>query len=108
MPADALPDYVAERERGEVRWVWDDTTRWYPALLQAGARVARCTDLRLAHALLRRSPLADRSLLDSDDAAGWAALAPVAPGEAALFPLQDPAHPPDPLAQHQRPPSVLA
>jgi hypothetical protein len=27
MAADELPDFVAERERGEVRWVWDDTTR---------------------------------------------------------------------------------
>ena len=58
VPADALPEVVAAREAGPepVRWVWDDTTRWYPALLAAGVRVARCTDLRLCHALLRRSP----------------------------------------------------
>jgi DNA polymerase I len=108
MAADELPDFVAERERGEVRWVWNDTTRWYPALLCAGVRVARCTDLRLAHALFRRSPLAERKLLASDDAAGWAALAPVTPGEPALFPLDDPADRLDPLAEHERQRAVLA
>ena len=108
MAADALPENVRERERTDVRWVWDDTTRWYPALLRAGVRVARCTDLRLAHALLRRSPLAERSLLASDDAAGWAALAPVTPGEPALFPLDDPADRLDPLAEHGRQRAVLA
>ena len=35
------------------RWVWDDTPRWYPRLLDAGVRVARCVDLRLCHAVLR-------------------------------------------------------
>jgi DNA polymerase-1 len=108
LPADELPGFVQEREHATVRWVWDDTTRWYPALLQAGVRVARCADLRLAHAVLRRSPLADRSLLASDDAAGWAALAPVTAGEPALFPLDDPADRLDPLAEHARQQAVLA
>src|SRR3712207_7994959 len=33
--AGALPAFVAAREAGAepVRWVWDDTTRWYPGLL---------------------------------------------------------------------------
>ncbi|WP_371810895.1 bifunctional 3'-5' exonuclease/DNA polymerase [Frigoribacterium sp. CFBP 13707] len=47
---EADPD-VASRPR----WVWDDTPRWYPCLLEAGVRVARCVDLRLCHALLRAS-----------------------------------------------------
>ena len=57
--ADAdLVEAVRRRESGpEVgagpRWVWDDTPRWYPRLLEAGVRVARCVDLRLCHALLR-------------------------------------------------------
>jgi hydrogenase assembly chaperone HypC/HupF len=68
--AGELAAFVADREREPVRWVWDDTTRWYPALLAAGVRVERCTDLRLGPAILRRSPFADRSLLDGDDAAG--------------------------------------
>jgi DNA polymerase I len=100
--AEDLPAFVRERERAPVRWVWDDTTRWYPALLRAGVRVARCTDLRLQAAVLRRSPLVDRSLLASDDADAWAALQPVTPGEPALFPLDDPADLLDPLAEHGR------
>jgi DNA polymerase-1 len=108
LAADDLPGFVREREHTPVRWVWDDTTRWYPALLQAGVRVGRCADLRLGHAVLRRSPLADRSQLASDDAAGWAALAPVTPGEPALFPLEDPADRLDPLAEHARQQEVLA
>jgi DNA polymerase I len=40
------------------RWTWDDTNRWYPALLAAGVRVERAYDLRLAHRILRHSALA--------------------------------------------------
>jgi DNA polymerase-1 len=51
-----LPRFVAERERTAApRWVWSDTPAWYPALLEAGVRVARCVDLRLSHAILRRA-----------------------------------------------------
>ncbi len=51
-----LPGFVAEREAaGTVRWVWSDTAHWYPRLLAAGVRVARCHDLRLCHAILARS-----------------------------------------------------
>ena len=39
------------------RWVWSDTGRWYPGILRAGGIVSRCHDLRLAHAILRRSEL---------------------------------------------------
>ncbi|NYF17020.1 DNA polymerase-1 [Microbacterium sp. AK009] len=38
------------------RWVWSDTGRVYGGLLAAGVRVARCHDLRLAHAILRSRP----------------------------------------------------
>ncbi|ROS54515.1 bifunctional 3'-5' exonuclease/DNA polymerase [Frigoribacterium sp. PhB24] len=57
--AAGLPTRVAELE-GEAspRWVWDDTPRWYPRLLDAGVTVARCVDLRLVHAILRRSTAA--------------------------------------------------
>ncbi|MGX5657293.1 hypothetical protein ACWKWC_21135, partial [Geodermatophilus nigrescens] len=92
--ADELPSWVAAREgEGTVRWVWDDTTRWYPALLDAGVRVERCTDLRLTGALLRRSPLADPALLAGGDAAGWAALEPRAGGGPAPAPPAGPARP---------------
>ena len=70
MPAGELPAFVARAGAGTVRWVWDDTTRWYPGLLAAGVRVARCTDLRLCHAVLRRSPFVDQSLLAGDGTAG--------------------------------------
>ena len=67
--------YVRERETGApVRWVWDDTTRWYPGLLRAGVRVERCTDLRLTHAVLRRSPFVDQVLLAGADTPAWDAL----------------------------------
>ncbi|WP_336027008.1 bifunctional 3'-5' exonuclease/DNA polymerase [Geodermatophilus sp. FMUSA9-8] len=109
VPADELPSWVAAREGGgTVRWVWDDTTRWYPALLDAGVRVERCTDLRLTGALLRRSPLADPALLAGDDAAGWAALEPRAGGDPALFPLEDPADRLDPAAELRRQSAALA
>lgn len=102
--------YVAERERARapVRWVWDDTTRWYPGLLAAGVRVERCTDLRLGHAILRRSPFAAQDLLAGEDTPGWDALPPGPPPESALFPLADPADLLDPLAEHRRQQAVLA
>lgn len=69
--ADDLPAAVAERERADApRWVLDDTARRYPPLLAAGARLERCHDLRLCHAILRRS------LLSRDS---WLARAPVGP-----------------------------
>ena len=108
LPAGSLPGYVREREAEPVRWVWDDTTRWYPALLEAGVRVARCTDLRLTHALLRRSPFADRALLLAPASPGWAALQPVTAVDPGLFPLDDPADHLDPLAEHGRQQAVLA
>lgn len=73
----ALAAFVREHEEGRPRWVWDDTSRWYPALLAAGVRVARCHDLRLSRAILRRSvataasPLA-RAPQDAWDAAASA------------------------------------
>lgn len=89
-----LPAYVAGREGGSlaadpVRWVWDDTARWYPPLLEAGVRVARCHDLRLAHHLLRRAPAADARLLDGDDAPLWDRLGPTVPSEPVLFAADD-------------------
>ncbi len=56
-----LPSAVAQREAEHPRWAWDDTSRRYPALLAAGVRVERCHDLRLCHAILRRSVLCDDS-----------------------------------------------
>ena len=56
--ADSWATWAAEIEAGEaVRWVWNDTPRWYAELLAAGTRLARCHDLRLCHAILRDSAL---------------------------------------------------
>jgi DNA polymerase-1 len=107
-PAGELPGRVRDREESPVRWVWDDTTRWYPALLDAGVRVERCTDLRLCHALLRRSPFVDQSLLRGPDADGWRALQPVTPDDPALFPLDDPADRLDPAAELARQAAAVA
>ncbi|MCY4728593.1 bifunctional 3'-5' exonuclease/DNA polymerase [Nocardioides sp. STR2] len=73
-----LPSYVSEREPETPRWVWDDTARWYPPLLAAGVRVARCHDLRLCRRLLARAPAVDPSLLAGDEAGLWDRLRPAA------------------------------
>ncbi|BDI21718.1 bifunctional 3'-5' exonuclease/DNA polymerase [Herbiconiux sp. L3-i23] len=84
-----FPRFVADREAttggSPPRWVWDDTTRWYPDLLRAGVRVHRCLDLRLAHDILRRSPHIDQRTLAGDDLARWDALQPTTAHDAALF-----------------------
>ena len=107
-PREQLAHYVRQREPARPRWVWIDTTRWYPALLDAGVRVERCTDLRLSHAVLRRSPFVDQSLLRGDDADAWNALAPITPADPALFPLDDPADRLDPMAEHDRQQAAVA
>jgi DNA polymerase-1 len=86
-----LPAFVAEREkRAPARWVWDDTARWYPALLAAGVRVERCHDLRLCHRLLRRAPAVDGRLLDGSESSHWDRLRPAAlPTDPALFSADD-------------------
>ncbi|WP_227421987.1 bifunctional 3'-5' exonuclease/DNA polymerase [Pengzhenrongella sicca] len=66
-----LPALVAAREQDRPRWVWDDTDRWYPPLLAAGSRVERAYDLRLCHAILRRSATCDRSGLALAPAGLW-------------------------------------
>ncbi|HEX2073232.1 MAG TPA: bifunctional 3'-5' exonuclease/DNA polymerase [Geodermatophilus sp.] len=108
LPVDEVARFVREREVSPVRWVWDDTTRWYPALLEAGVRVERCTDLRLTHAVLRRSPFVDQSLLADVETPGWDALQPVTTTDPALFALEDPADRLDPVAEHERQRAALA
>ncbi|WP_240642298.1 bifunctional 3'-5' exonuclease/DNA polymerase [Microbacterium sulfonylureivorans] len=60
MARPALPDWAAGHEASAApRWVWNDAPQWYPPLLAAGVRIARCHDLRLCHAILRASELVD-------------------------------------------------
>ncbi|MHA6694558.1 bifunctional 3'-5' exonuclease/DNA polymerase [Homoserinimonas sp. A520] len=67
----ALPAAVALLEAQHPRWVWDDTSRWYPPLLAAGVRVERCVDLRLCRAILRNSELTAASVLATAAPDGW-------------------------------------
>ncbi|ACQ79302.1 DNA-directed DNA polymerase [Beutenbergia cavernae DSM 12333] len=67
----ARTEAAAHLDGGHVRWVWDDTSRWYPELLRAGVRVERCHDLRLAHTILRRSTSSASSDLARADPGPW-------------------------------------
>jgi DNA polymerase-1 len=100
----SLPAVVAGLEVQHPRWVWDDTARWYPALLAAGVRVERCVDLRLSHAILRRSELTATSELAGTPLNSWdtgvVERVEVA-AEHALFDFDEPLEPADedPLAE---------
>ncbi|GAB2474644.1 bifunctional 3'-5' exonuclease/DNA polymerase [Xylanimonas ulmi] len=74
-----------------MRWAWDDTNRWYPDLLDAGVRVERAHDLRLAHAILRRSPLTAHTPFARAPAGPWDALEPEPAGPPPLVPGAHPA-----------------
>ncbi|WP_460815561.1 bifunctional 3'-5' exonuclease/DNA polymerase [Microbacterium petrolearium] len=107
-----LPAWVAAREaearrtgRG-IRWIWSSTAEWYPALLAAGVRVARCHDLRLCRAILALAvPSAPAA------APAWDA-APDAEAADALFALDDAAPRATDLAQttaeHERQEAAVA
>jgi DNA polymerase-1 len=83
-----LSAWVAGRERTHApRWVWTDTSLWYPRLLADGVRVARCHDLRLCHAILRDTALVDQSVRP-DDPRWSSAPAASAPEPPALFDLE--------------------
>jgi DNA polymerase-1 len=83
---------VARLEAGHPRWVWDDTSRWYPGLLAARVRVERCIDLRLCRAILRRSELTAGSRLASGAIDSWDSAPPessAVPRDEALFDLDE-------------------
>ncbi|MCX7522352.1 bifunctional 3'-5' exonuclease/DNA polymerase [Microbacterium sp. STN6] len=93
VPAATFAAYVRDEERGDIRWVWHDTTAWYPALLRQGVRVGRCVDLRLCHAILRHSSLSAGSELALAPPCRWDALSPAGAepigGHEALFEVDD-------------------
>ncbi|WP_315093606.1 bifunctional 3'-5' exonuclease/DNA polymerase [uncultured Cellulomonas sp.] len=99
---DKLASVVRERERDRPRWVWDDTARRYPPLLAAGVRVERCHDLRLCHAILRRSVYAQSSALATAPAGPWDGPRTPAPVEGSLFDEPSPMVAADPLDELQR------
>ncbi|MHA7154100.1 bifunctional 3'-5' exonuclease/DNA polymerase [Arthrobacter sp. TMN-50] len=56
-----LPSAVRHFEAQKVRWVWDSTRAWYPALLNQSVSVERCHDLSLCRDIIRHSSFsADR------------------------------------------------
>ncbi|MDF1480230.1 bifunctional 3'-5' exonuclease/DNA polymerase [Leifsonia sp. H3M29-4] len=102
---DDLAAFVASEEAAHPRWVWDDTSRWYPPLLAARVRVERCFDLRLCHAILRSSALTADSALATAPLGPWDAPAAAThepERDDALFALDEapPAPEPDPLAEY--------
>ncbi|GAA1834891.1 bifunctional 3'-5' exonuclease/DNA polymerase [Agromyces salentinus] len=69
------------------RWVWVDTRRWYPSLLEQGVRLGRCHDLRLAGAILEHSTLtADVRARAGEAPPAWLPPGPTEAGEAAPLP----------------------
>lgn len=106
-----LPAFVAAQDRPDVRWVWDDTARWYPAVLAAGGRVGRCTDLRLCRRILRSALSARGSALAAGPADAWDAPVQEAriahPTHArlfddAMFDVPEPDDAQDPVAELRR------
>ena len=56
--------HAAVAARPATRWIWSDTSAWYPPLLAAGVTIERCRDLRLCHLILREAQsLADAGAL---------------------------------------------
>ncbi|KQY46888.1 bifunctional 3'-5' exonuclease/DNA polymerase [Cellulomonas sp. Root137] len=100
--ADDLASAVREREADRPRWVWDDTARRYPSLLAAGVRVERCHDLRLCHAILRRSVYSQSSALAGAAAGPWDGPREPPPVEGSLFDDVGPTVVADPLEELQR------
>ncbi|MGN8245713.1 bifunctional 3'-5' exonuclease/DNA polymerase [Cellulomonas soli] len=104
VPAGELAAAVTRYEHERPRWVWDDTARRYPPLLAAGMRIERCHDLRLCHAILRRSTLTAGSALAAAPPSAWDAprSGPPVAVETSLFdvlPDPGPTAGPDPAAE---------
>ncbi|PJJ63311.1 bifunctional 3'-5' exonuclease/DNA polymerase [Compostimonas suwonensis] len=67
----AFPELVRRREAEHPRWVWSDTSHWYPQLLDDGVIVERCHDLTLSRAILRNSELTADTPLARAEPDGW-------------------------------------
>ncbi|CAD5992296.1 bifunctional 3'-5' exonuclease/DNA polymerase [Agreia sp. COWG] len=115
VPREAFAEAVSEREPGSPRWVWDDTRRWYPGLLEAGVVVERCVDLRLNHVILKNSAATADSELALAPASAWDVPSDWAPQAAsdALFELgalrgRRPEEGADPIEEFRRQRSAVA
>lgn len=97
-----LAAWVAGREPQKPRWVWDDTTNWYPQLLRAGTRIERALDLRLCRRILRSSTASAGTELATAEADEWDAPAPARSTSQALFDLEPASAAPDPVAELRR------
>jgi DNA polymerase-1 len=62
---------VIDREPARPRWVWSDTTLWYPVLLEAGLRIERSQDLRLSHRILKLSEATRGTALHDAPSSAW-------------------------------------
>jgi len=99
----AVAGFVAEWEAQHPRWIWNDTSTWYPPLLARGLRVERCVDLRLSHRILRHSAAAAASELATAPRDGWdQPTSEVRAASHALFDLEPPAADDDPVAEWMR------
>ena len=88
---DEFRTFAADNERLLPRWVWNDTARLYPLLLSGGVRIKRAHDLRLCHAILRRSEATAGSALANAPAGPWDESPPAAAAAvtgATLFDLE--------------------
>jgi len=87
---DEAPHGVVGREAAP-RWVWADTSAWYPRLLADGVRVERCLDLRLAHRVVRLAPGVSASPVATGPRGEFDGPTPAAPGagDDALFAVDD-------------------
>lgn len=98
-----LPAWVAEHEGNRPRWVWDDTARWYPALLEAGTRVDRALDLRLCRRILRMSTSTASTSFASAATDDWDSPAPtLTRASNVLFDLEPATADPDPVVELRR------
>ena len=103
-------DWVAAREPEHPRWVWADTARWYPPLLEAGVRVDRCVDLRMCRLMLRGA-LATRDTAFAKarhDVWDRPAQLPGSELRTVLFELETPEPDADPVAELRRQREAIA
>jgi DNA polymerase-1 len=103
-----LPHFVRGHEAESPRWMWDDTTKWYPDLLQAGVTVKRCYDVRLCHNILRSSPFTDRTQLMHDETDAWDRLQPAESETQTLFDSTDLGQDLDVVTESERQRAALA